>query len=35
MFVFGSTVEMELEATGDVVTYQIVGDDEADLKSMA
>jgi transcription elongation factor GreA len=30
--VFGSTVEMELEATGDVVTYQIVGDDEADLK---
>ncbi|MBP7132510.1 MAG: transcription elongation factor GreA [Aquabacterium sp.] len=30
--VFGSTVEMEIEATGDVVTYQIVGDDEADLK---
>jgi transcription elongation factor GreA len=30
--VFGATVEMELEATGDVVTYQIVGDDEADLK---
>jgi transcription elongation factor GreA len=30
--VFGSTVEMEIEATGDIVTYQIVGDDEADLK---
>lgn len=30
--VFGSTIEMEIEATGDVVTYQIVGDDEADLK---
>ena len=30
--VFGSTVEMEIEATGDSVTYQIVGDDEADLK---
>ena len=30
--VFGATVEMEIEATGDVVTYQIVGDDEADLK---
>ena len=30
--VFGSTVEMEIEATGDVVTYQIVGEDEADLK---
>lgn len=30
--VFGSTVEMEIEETGDVVTYQIVGDDEADLK---
>jgi transcription elongation factor GreA len=23
---------MEIEETGDVVTYQIVGDDEADLK---
>ena len=32
--VFGSTVEMEIEATGDVVTYQIVGDDEADLKKV-
>lgn len=30
--VFGATVEMEREDTGDVVTYQIVGDDEADLK---
>ena len=30
--VFGATVEMEVEETGDVVTYQIVGDDEADLK---
>ncbi|MFW9616665.1 transcription elongation factor GreA [Aquabacterium sp.] len=30
--VFGATVEMEIEATGDIVTYQIVGDDEADLK---
>ena len=30
--VFGSTVELEDEATGASVTYQIVGDDEADLK---
>lgn len=30
--VFGSTVELEDEATGDTVTYQIVGEDEADLK---
>ena len=30
--VFGATVELEDEATGDAVTYQIVGDDEADLK---
>src|SRR5215471_2324256 len=30
--VFGATVEMENEDTGEVVTYQIVGDDEADLK---
>jgi transcription elongation factor GreA len=30
--VFGSTVELEDEATGKRVTYQIVGDDEADLK---
>jgi transcription elongation factor GreA len=30
--VFGSTVDLEEEASGDAVTYQIVGDDEADLK---
>ena len=30
--VFGSTVDLEEEATGNAVTYQIVGDDEADLK---
>ena len=30
--VFGATVELEDEATGDTVTYQIVGEDEADLK---
>ena len=30
--VFGSTVDLEEEATGSQVTYQIVGDDEADLK---
>jgi transcription elongation factor GreA len=30
--VFGSTVELEDEKTGDKVTYQIVGEDEADLK---
>jgi transcription elongation factor GreA len=30
--VFGSTVELEDEASGDRVTYQIVGEDEADLK---
>src|SRR5665647_662115 len=30
--VFGSTVELEDEAGGDTVTYQIVGEDEADLK---
>lgn len=30
--VFGSTVDLEEEATGQAVTYQIVGDDEADLK---
>lgn len=30
--VFGSTVDLEEEATGTKVTYQIVGDDEADLK---
>ncbi len=30
--VFGSTVELEDESTGTSVTYQIVGEDEADLK---
>jgi transcription elongation factor GreA len=30
--VFGATVELEEEASGDQVTYQIVGEDEADLK---
>lgn len=30
--VFGATVELEDENTGDTVTYQIVGEDEADLK---
>lgn len=30
--VFGATVELEDTASGDVVTYQIVGDDEADIK---
>ena len=30
--VFGATVELEDEASGDRVKYQIVGEDEADLK---
>ena len=30
--VFGATVDLEEEASGQAVTYQIVGDDEADLK---
>lgn len=30
--VFGTTVDLEEEASGVEVTYQIVGDDEADLK---
>ncbi|ABM42550.1 MULTISPECIES: transcription elongation factor GreA [Diaphorobacter] len=30
--VFGATVELEDEDTGDAVKYQIVGEDEADLK---
>ena len=30
--VFGATVDLEEEATGATVTYQIVGDDEADIK---
>lgn len=31
--VFGATVDLEDLASGDAVTYQIVGDDEADLKA--
>ncbi len=31
--VFGATVELEDADTGDSVTYQIVGDDEADIKT--
>ena len=30
--VFGSTVKLEDETTGESVTYQIVGEDEADIK---
>ncbi|AYM95753.1 transcription elongation factor GreA [Acidovorax sp. 62] len=30
--VFGATVELEDEESGDLVKYQIVGEDEADLK---
>jgi transcription elongation factor GreA len=30
--VFGATVELEEEESGERVTYQIVGEDEADLK---
>jgi len=30
--VFGATVDLEDMASGEVVTYQIVGDDEADIK---
>jgi transcription elongation factor GreA len=30
--IFGATVEIENIETGDVVTYQIVGEDEADIK---
>lgn len=30
--VFGATVDLEEESSGAAVTYQIVGDDEADLK---
>ena len=32
LVVFGSTVQLEEESTGEKVTYQIVGEDEADLK---
>ncbi len=31
--VFGATVELEDIESGDVVTYQIVGEDEADIKA--
>ena len=31
--VFGATVELEDMDSGDTVSYQIVGDDEADIKS--
>jgi transcription elongation factor GreA len=31
--VFGATIELEDMAKGEVVTYQIVGEDEADIKS--
>src|SRR5471032_3065821 len=30
--VFGATIELEDKANGEAVTYQIVGDDEADIK---
>ena len=30
--VFGATVDLEDESNGESVTYQIVGEDEADLK---
>jgi transcription elongation factor GreA len=30
--VFGATVDLEEESSGGAVTYQVVGDDEADLK---
>ena len=30
--VFGATVDLQEQASGDKVTYQIVGDDEADIK---
>jgi transcription elongation factor GreA len=30
--VFGATVDLEESQSGDTVTYQIVGDDEADIK---
>ena len=30
--VFGSTVDLQEQESGDEVTYQIVGDDEADIK---
>src|SRR6266568_6768545 len=30
--VFGATVDLQAQTSGDKVTYQIVGDDEADIK---
>ncbi|HIV72226.1 MAG TPA: transcription elongation factor GreA, partial [Candidatus Aquabacterium excrementipullorum] len=30
--VFGATVDLEEEESGEPVTYQVVGDDEADIK---
>jgi transcription elongation factor GreA len=30
--VFGATIDLQEQASGDKVTYQIVGDDEADIK---
>lgn len=30
--VFGATIDLEEEESGDAVTYQIVGEDEADIK---
>ncbi|MFP3498633.1 GreA/GreB family elongation factor, partial [Pseudomonas sp. SIMBA_059] len=30
--IFGTTVDLENTETGDQVTYQIVGEDEADIK---
>jgi transcription elongation factor GreA len=32
LVVFGATVDLEDAESGDTVTYQIVGDDEADIK---
>ncbi|MGB8301159.1 MAG: GreA/GreB family elongation factor, partial [Azonexus sp.] len=31
--VFGATVELEDQDSGEAVTYQIVGEDEADIKT--
>jgi transcription elongation factor GreA len=31
--VFGATIDLEEESSGEAVTYQIVGEDEADLKA--
>ena len=31
--VFGATIDLEEESSGEAVTYQIVGEDEADLKT--